>query len=95
MADDKRKGSGEDSELSRCYCAEMRQGKCVICREAEAKEEERAACKHWSWNYTARECAVAAREMGWSESRLRSAMAENGYKPDQIASVIYEFELEE
>ena len=69
--------------------------KCVHCQDAADREEERSVCGFWAWNYTPSECAVDAKDRGWSLRRLESAMKAFGYKSNQIAQVVYEFEIGE
>jgi hypothetical protein len=68
---------------------------CVPCQEAEDREEERVICDSWNWNCTPRECATDARDRGWGVRRLEFAMKAFGFKPDHIAQVVYELEIEE
>lgn len=78
-----------------CQCDSTMYRKCVFCQDIADREEERAVCRSWNWNSTPRECAIDARDRGWSQQRLESAMRNFGYEPDLIAQVVYEFELEE
>ena len=80
---------------SKCYCDDMMYRKCIHCQDADDREEERVVCESWNWNYTPRECAVDAKDRGWSSSRLQSAMKAFGFKSDQIAQVAYELEIGE
>jgi hypothetical protein len=64
----------------------------VICQETEDRQKEDEVCSSWNWNGTARECAMEAKDLGWTTHTIESAMTRFGYKQSDIKSVVYEFE---
>jgi hypothetical protein len=74
-----------------CYCDEI-YDECVHCKKSREDRESRLTCSRWSWNYTPRECAKEACELGWDQQKLRSAMTKFGFNSMVISDVMFEFE---
>ena len=77
-----------------CYCDDSVYRKCVHCQAIEDREQEQAVCESWNWNCSPRECAKDAKDRGWSLQKLKYAMRAFGYRPDDVAKVVFEFESE-
>lgn len=74
--------------MDKCNCTDSIQ--CYHCERKNEKAENKKVLDNWSWNYSPKEAAMEAIRLGWSNMRVRRAMAENGYRDYQIKSVLLE-----